>query len=112
MIRKRCPRINIFGASEQKLRSIFLLLGVCVLLAVHALPCTAGKRKVIVIVANRLTLDDLLDNKLANIQKMISNGSVGLISPNCIGYKGECGVMAYCKRWRKRAGGWFLLGIL
>jgi len=61
-------------------------------------PCTAHSavrgRQVVVIVANRLLLSDLVDSKLPTISKMLRRGAVGLVCPNCTASKSEYSVMA------------------
>ena len=80
-----------------------MVLGVCVLLGAHALPClgdrlqVTGYRlqegKVVVVVANRLVLSDLADPKFPTISRMLNKGSVGLVSPTCAGWKSETAVL-------------------
>ena len=47
----------------------------------------------VVVVANRLLLSDLNNPALATISKMLREGGVGLVSPNCAGPKSELSVM-------------------
>ncbi len=55
---------------------------------------SASAEKVVVIVANRTTLSDFVDEKVSpNVVKMIKCGAIGLISPNCSGPKHEGSVM-------------------
>ncbi|MCE5314547.1 MAG: hypothetical protein ABFD49_08005 [Armatimonadota bacterium] len=79
-------------------------MALCIILAVCALTCRASglsafhsplstRGKVVVVVANRLTLDDLDDPSLHAITRMIRGGAVGLISPNCSGGKNEFSCM-------------------
>ncbi len=71
-----------------------IFLTICALV----LSCTAhaatNNSKLVVVVANRLLLDDLIDAKLPTISKMLRGGAVGLVSPNCTGPKTEYSVMA------------------
>lgn len=71
-------------------RSIIYIL-LMLLISIPAL-CSPTPKS-IVIVANRLVLEDFEGSKLQNIQKMINNGTIGLISPNCRGEKLENSVM-------------------
>lgn len=76
-------------------RAASALLLFCVLLV----PCLAhaaakgSHPKVIVVVANRLLLSDLDDPKLPTISKMLREGAVGLVSPNCVWPKTEYSVL-------------------
>jgi hypothetical protein len=64
---------------------VFLLLGIC------SGPVCA--RKLVVVVANRLTLADISGYSTANISNSMAFGAVGLISPNCSGPKSEASVL-------------------
>lgn len=75
---------------------VIAVMGVCVLMAAHALPCTASpqeKSAVVVVVANRLLLEDIDSPELPSIARMMKDGAVGLISPNCIGWKSSEAIM-------------------
>lgn len=74
--------------------SPFRVFAIILLLLVAALPSVARERtKLIVVVANRLLLSDLDNPSLPAISKMLHTGSVGLISPNCVGPKLEQSVL-------------------
>ena len=99
--------------------SIVVMLGVCALMAAHALPCNSGpaishkkdnvvRKKLVVIVANRLLLSDLNNPKLPTISKMLQNGAVGLISPNCLGVKSESAVLLTAGAGTSCRGGLFV----
>lgn len=49
----------------------------------HPEPVEGPNPKLILVVANRLTLDDIDSPSLPNIQRLFREGSIGLISPNC-----------------------------
>jgi len=71
--------------------SKIVFIGLLLLLVICSGPVSA--RKLIIIVANRLTLDDISGNSTANISNSIAYGAVGLISPNCSGPKAEASVL-------------------
>ena len=64
---------------------IILLLFAPILLCTQSI----AEKKVVVVVANRITLNDLETPSLTTISKIFSTGAVGLISPNCLGAKDE-----------------------
>ncbi|MCE5322483.1 hypothetical protein LLG46_04105 [bacterium] len=64
--------------------------------------------KVVVVVTNRLTLDDLTDPSLHAITKLVHNGAIGLISPNCTGSKSELSCMLTAGAGASCRGGGFL----
>jgi len=49
--------------------------------------------KLIVVVADRISLSDLDNKSLPTISKMLCRGAVGLISPNCVGSKSRISVL-------------------
>jgi len=59
------------------------------LLTACSLAADASARKVVVVVANRIVLADLDDPSLPTISRMLREGSVALVSPNCSGSKSE-----------------------
>ena len=98
---------------------IAVIIGVCALLAAHALPCTSSpaishkkndtvRKKLVVIVANRLLLSDLNNSKLLTISKMLRKGAVGLVSPNCLGGKSESAVLLTAGAGTSCRGGLFV----
>jgi len=67
------------------------LAAAAVLLSVS--PVLASEHKVVVVVANRVLLADLRSSSLQSISKMMADGAVGLVSPNCAGPKTEPSVL-------------------
>ncbi|MHB9037581.1 MAG: hypothetical protein ACYC64_13015 [Armatimonadota bacterium] len=85
----------------------------CAILAVLSLPCAAAIRNhpsqmLVIVVANRLTLDDLDNSSLRSITRMINDGAAGLISPNCAGSKSELSCMVTAGAGASCRGGAFL----
>lgn len=78
-----------FASLNYKRSIIYILL--ILLISIPAL--CSPTQKSIVIVANRLLLEDFEGFQLPNIQKMLDNGAIGLISPNCRGEKLENSVI-------------------
>lgn len=95
------PRIRI------ALAVLFLLT----VLISAGLPCLADTpsrpRKLVVIVANRLQFSDIDSSSLPAISKMMRDGAIGLVSPNCFGPKSEASVMLTAQMGASaRANGW------
>jgi len=75
----------------------------------HAVPFNATSHpKLVVIAANRLLLSDLDNPSLPNLSKIIHDGSVGLISPNCLGPKAESSVLMTASAGSPCRGGGFV----
>ncbi|MCX6345108.1 MAG: hypothetical protein NT018_08535, partial [Armatimonadetes bacterium] len=76
---------RVFGFS--RLNCIFLIT------ILFALPAFSAHSPVVVVVANRLLLDDFDNPALKNISRMMREGGVGFVCPNCVGPKSEASVM-------------------
>ncbi|MEN6355468.1 MAG: hypothetical protein ABFD83_00125 [Armatimonadota bacterium] len=77
----------------------------------NAAPISQGvskQGKVVVVVANRLILDDLDNSSLPAITKMVRNGAIGLVSPNCVGPKSEISCMVTAGAGTSCRGGTFV----
>ena len=78
------------------LRKVFMTAitaAACALLASQVFASPSAAKKLVVVVANRLTLADLADPSLKAISRMLGGGSAASISPNCPGAKKEESVM-------------------
>lgn len=70
-----------------RVRQLTLAVLVLLLACSCAAPARAGK--VVVVVANRVVLADLDDSSLPTVTRMLREGSIALVSPNCSGPKSE-----------------------
>ncbi len=64
-----------------------------ILLLLLLIPAGCSAHSLVVVVANRLLLDDLDNPALKNIARMMREGGVGFVCPNCAGPKTEASVM-------------------
>lgn len=74
-----------------RLRELILIFLVLPLASHNA--SAARAEKVIVVVADRVVLSDLDNESFPTISKMLHQGAVGLISPNCVGSKSRMSVI-------------------
>lgn len=73
--------------------AVIVLLGLFLPAAAHAVPASQVPRKVVVVVANRVLLEDLVDPALPSLTALMRDAAVGLVSPNCAGFKSEPSIM-------------------
>jgi hypothetical protein len=74
-----------------RLRELTLIFLVLTLAASSSGAARADK--LIVVVADRISLSDLDNKSFPTISKMLRHGAVGLISPNCVGSKSQMSVL-------------------
>lgn len=97
---------------------VTMLMGACVLLLVCAslsLAASSGTQiapahRVVVVVANRLLLEDMDNPELPALARLLRSGSVGLLSPNCTGLKSDYANMLTAGAGASARGGGFVRG--
>lgn len=87
---------------------VLLLSCACLASPTSPRPSPERRGRLIVVVANRLLLSDLDNPALPTISKMLREGGIGLVSPNCSGPKSELSVMLTANAGSPCRGGVYL----